>query len=104
MPGLFLQIAVGGGAGPRFPVAHDARSPRARSHRHLQSFVLRGSTGGPGASRVVAAPAAADRAGHPKDLEGTVRGYRGVRAAHGPERDGVAEVFPARVTEGATPP
>ena len=51
LSGLQLQAAHGSGAGARLSLADDARSAGARTDRDLQSFLLRGGAGRPGASR-----------------------------------------------------
>ena len=62
LPGVLLQGALVGGAGPRLPVAHQPVPPRARAHRRLQPLVLRGGAGGARAPRVPGGREAAARA------------------------------------------
>ena len=103
VPGLLLQGAVPGGAGPRLPVADGPLPSRAGPHRRLQPLALRG---GPRGARAPGDPGAAEAArasGERPHLEGALRGHHGLRAPPGPQRHRHPQVLPERLARGAAP-
>ena len=95
--GSFVQAAVDQGTQPRFSLARCDRAARARPHRHLQPFLLRGMPGGAGASGTARQGKDSADPGRQEYLARTVRGYFRVRALSDAPGHGDPEILPQRV-------